>query len=64
MACVPFGGFREVTRYSLQNLGVRVITGRNEDDSGTDSNGSGKTGLVMAPLWAITGRSDARSEVF
>ena len=33
------------------------------DDDGSQSNGSGKSSLVMAPLWALTGRSDARAEV-
>jgi hypothetical protein len=54
---------REATQYQLRDLGLRVVSGRNEDDEGADSNGAGKTALVMAPLWAITGRSDARAEV-
>ena len=49
--------------YSLQGKGARVLTGRNMDDDGSQSNGSGKSSLVMAPLWALTGRSDARAEV-
>ena len=49
-------------RYGLGGRGVRVVTGRNEDDDGAASNGAGKSALVMAPLWALTGRSDARSE--
>lgn len=40
-----------------------MLTGRNMDDDGSQSNGSGKSSLVMAPLWALTGRSDARAEV-
>jgi hypothetical protein len=39
------------------------VTGCNEDEAAADSNGAGKSALVMAPLWALTGRSDARSEV-
>ena len=39
------------------------MTGRNEDDQGSESNGAGKSALVMAPLWALTGKSDARNEV-
>ena len=50
-------------RYGLQERGIRVITGSNLDDDGSQSNGAGKSVLVMAPLWALTGRSDARSEV-
>ena len=49
--------------YSLANRGFCVVTGRNEDDLGSESNGAGKSALVMAPLWALTGKSDARSEV-
>jgi hypothetical protein len=43
--------------------GVRVVTGDNRDNPDADSNGAGKSALVMAPMWAITGRSDARVEV-
>lgn len=31
--------------------------------AGVESNGAGKTALVMAPLWALTGSVDARAEV-
>ncbi len=48
--------------YPLQGRSLRLVTGRNEDEAAADSNGAGKTALVMAPLWALTGRSDARSE--
>ena len=54
---------RERVVYSLEGKGARVVTGRNLDDDGTQSNASGKSSLVMAPLWALTGRSDARAEV-
>ena len=54
---------RERVAYSLQQKGARVVTGRNLDDDGSQSNASGKSSLVMAPLWALTGRSDARAEV-
>jgi hypothetical protein len=33
-------------------------------EGGLESNGAGKTALVMAPLWALTGSVDARSEVW
>lgn len=49
--------------YSLSDKGVCVISGRNEDDLSAESNGAGKSALVMASLWALTGKSDARSEV-
>lgn len=34
------------------------MVGRNLDDNGADSNGAGKTALVMAPMWVLTGRLD------
>lgn len=49
--------------YSLGDRGLRVISGRNVDDTGADSNGTGKSSLVMAALWCLTGRSDARTMV-
>lgn len=39
------------------------VEGGSEVAGGVDSNGAGKTALVMAPLWAITGDVDTRSEV-
>ncbi|KAA6423047.1 MAG: hypothetical protein FRX49_07035 [Trebouxia sp. A1-2] len=57
-----YGPFRESCTYDLSNRGFCVITGRNEDDQGAESNGAGKSALVMAPLWALTGKSDARNE--
>lgn len=56
------GGHREACTYDLAQRGFTVITGRNEDDQGSESNGAGKSALVMAPLWALTGKSDARNE--
>ena len=55
---------RERSRYELKGRGVRVISGRSEDVDAADSNGAGKSALVMAPAWALTGRSDARAEVW
>lgn len=54
---------REACTYDLARRGFCVVTGRNEDDQGAESNGAGKSALVMAPLWALTGKSDARNEV-
>ena len=31
--------------------------------AGVESNGAGKTALMMAPLWALTGSVDSRAEV-
>ena len=53
--------YREGAVYQLGNRGLRVVSGRNADDSGADSNGTGKSSLVMAALWCLTGRSDART---
>ena len=52
---------REGIEYNLGDRGLRVVSGRNADDSGADSNGTGKSSLVMAALWCLTGRSDART---
>ena len=49
--------------YRLNGRGLRIITGMNEDDDGADSNGAGKTSLVAAPLWCLTGDMLARTEV-
>lgn len=54
---------RDATAYPLHQRSLRVVSGRNCDEAAADSNGAGKSALVMAPLWALTGRSDARSEV-
>ena len=53
---------REACSYDLVQRGFCIVTGRNEDDQGSESNGAGKSALVMAPLWALTGKSDARNE--
>jgi hypothetical protein len=56
-------GCRDGTAYPLAGRSLRCVTGANRDEAAADSNGAGKSALVMAPLWALTGRSDARSEV-
>lgn len=58
-----YGPFKK-SEYQLSGRGVRVITGKNEDDASTDSNGAGKTALVMAALWALTGRTASRAQVW
>ncbi|GAX81140.1 hypothetical protein CEUSTIGMA_g8573.t1, partial [Chlamydomonas eustigma] len=57
-----FGPFQEPQVYNLGDRGLRVITGANDDESMADSNGAGKTSLVTAPLWALTGDMLARTE--
>lgn len=54
-----FGPFQSRISYPLDNRGLVLLKGRNSD-SGADSNGSGKTSLAMASLWALTGSMDAR----
>lgn len=57
-----YGPFREPCSFPLDSRGFCVVTGLNEDDEGAESNGAGKSALVMAPLWCLTGKSDARTE--
>ena len=57
-----FGAFAERAVYPLFGRGVCAVVGDNGDDRCSDSNGAGKTTLVMAPMWALTGRTDARVE--
>eukprot|EP00198_Chlamydomonas_reinhardtii_P009727 XP_001699064.1 predicted protein [Chlamydomonas reinhardtii] len=51
-----------LTTYPLSSRGLRVVVGENRDEPGADSNGAGKTSLVAAPLWALTGDVLARTE--
>lgn len=64
--------FIDSQRYELQDRGLVVVTGQIQSPAGeaskpadgaAESNGAGKTALVMAPLWALTGDVDARSEL-
>lgn len=57
-----FGPFRDRTEYLLSGRGLRAVTGLNLDDTGAESNGAGKTALVAAPLWALSGDMLARTE--
>jgi DNA repair exonuclease SbcCD ATPase subunit/DNA repair exonuclease SbcCD nuclease subunit len=54
-----FGPFRGSIVYPLDNRGLVLLRGSN-GDVGPDSNGSGKSSLAMAALWALTGSLDAR----
>lgn len=60
-----FGSFWGTCTYPLSKRGLVLLTGKcvDEDDvmSGR-TNGTGKTTLVMAALWAVTGRTDARPD--
>ena len=42
---------------NLQKLGFVSISGKNEMDSGSKSNGSGKSSLLEAIIWALTGET-------
>ncbi|PRW45242.1 ABC transporter (ISS) isoform C [Chlorella sorokiniana] len=56
--------FRDPVRYELGRRGLVVVTGQVHDtaEAGVESNGAGKTALMMAPLWALTGSVDSRAE--
>jgi DNA repair exonuclease SbcCD ATPase subunit/DNA repair exonuclease SbcCD nuclease subunit len=54
-----FGPFREKFTYPLHDRGLVLLRGINKD-GGSDSNGSGKSSLAMAALWALTGSVDPR----
>lgn len=56
--------FKDKTIYPLDNRGLTVITGKVDGpaEGGMESNGAGKTALVMAALWAATGCVDARAD--
>jgi len=54
-----FGPFEDTIDYPLENRGLVLLRGSNSD-SGPDSNGTGKSSLAMATLWALTGSLDAR----
>ncbi|KAJ7549384.1 hypothetical protein O6H91_07G051300 [Diphasiastrum complanatum] len=55
-----FGPYLEPVNFPLARRGIRVICGKNMDSAGADSNGTGKSTLVMAPLWVLTGSTDPR----
>jgi len=54
-----FGPFEDTVTFPLDNRGLVLLRGSNSD-SGPDSNGTGKSSLAMATLWALTGSLDAR----
>jgi len=54
-----FGPFQKKVIYPLLNRGLVLLRGTNHD-VGSDSNGSGKSSLAMAALWALTGSMDPR----
>jgi DNA repair exonuclease SbcCD ATPase subunit len=46
--------------YPLYRRGIVLVSGRNLDEDGCNSNGTGKTTLAMAALWALTGNLEPR----
>lgn len=60
-----FGSFLDKVTYPLRRRGLVLVTGRYCDEDGAvtgRTNGTGKTTLVMAALWALTGKTDARPD--
>lgn len=55
-----YGPFLDAHTYPLDRRGAVMIAGRNLDDPGSQSNGAGKSTVVFAAHWALTGRTDAR----
>ena len=54
-----FGPFRDKVSYPLKQRGLVLVRGTNKD-GGSDSNGTGKSSLAMAALWALSGSVDPR----
>jgi DNA repair exonuclease SbcCD ATPase subunit/DNA repair exonuclease SbcCD nuclease subunit len=54
-----FGPFSKAVEYPLEQRGLVLVRGTNRDH-GSDSNGTGKSSLAMATLWALTGSLDPR----
>lgn len=60
-----FGTFFDPVEYPLSDRGLVLVTGCDCDEDGSLSgrtNATGKTTLVMATLWAWTGRTDPRPD--
>ncbi|KAK4529955.1 hypothetical protein CCYA_CCYA03G0812 [Cyanidiococcus yangmingshanensis] len=49
--------------YPLHRRGIVLVSGRNMDEDGCNSNGTGKTTLAMAALWALTGCLEPRQHL-
>ncbi|KAL1503956.1 hypothetical protein AB1Y20_010374 [Prymnesium parvum] len=61
-----FGSFGAPAEYPLRRRGLVLLQGALREEGGEAarggaSNGAGKTTLAMAPLWALTGSTDARA---
>ena len=60
-----FGSFFESVSYPLSKRGLVLVTGQDYDADEImtgRTNATGKTTLVMAALWAMTGRTDPRPD--
>lgn len=57
-----FMGLRGEHTIDLANQGMLHIAGRNEDDPGNDSNGSGKSTILEAITWCIFGKGLPRPQ--
>ena len=57
-----YGVFADPVVYPLADRGAVLVTGQNLDMPGAESNGSGKSTIMCAALWCLTGESDPRPD--
>uniref|UniRef100_A0A7S3E9L9 Calcineurin-like phosphoesterase domain-containing protein n=2 Tax=Rhodosorus marinus TaxID=101924 RepID=A0A7S3E9L9_9RHOD len=57
-----FGSFEKLATYSAKNRGVVLVVGENSSSTGLSSNAAGKTTMMVAPLWCLTGFTDIRPD--
>lgn len=61
-----FGSFLERVEYPLDDRGIVLIIGQDGIDGNGNmtgrTNGTGKSTLAMAPLWALSGKTDPRPD--
>mmetsp|Transcript_14510 Transcript_14510/g.21180 ORF Transcript_14510/g.21180 Transcript_14510/m.21180 type:complete len:559 (-) Transcript_14510:19-1695(-) len=57
-----FGSFEKLVTYAVKNRGVVLVVGENSSSTGSSSNAAGKTTIMVAPLWCLTGFTDIRPD--
>jgi DNA repair exonuclease SbcCD ATPase subunit len=57
-----FGPFTTQQKLSLHGLGLVAVVGENLIDQGADNNGSGKSSILDALMWGLTGETSTRKE--
>ncbi|QDZ23408.1 P-loop-containing nucleoside triphosphate hydrolase [Chloropicon primus] len=58
-----YGPFRDRVCYDIEGPpNLRIISGENVDSDGATSNGAGKTSLLMAAIWALTGKTELKGD--